>query len=98
MRRLRPRAVLSVGGYASGPATLAAALLGVPVAVLEPNSVVGLANRLLAPFAKRAYVAWDEAAPSFRAARRSRRTACRCGPGFAPAARTRRDADARASS
>ena len=41
VRRLRPRAALSVGGYASGPATLAAALLGVPVAVLEPNSTVG---------------------------------------------------------
>ena len=39
--RLRPRAVLSVGGYAAGPVALAAALLGVPVAVLEPNSVVG---------------------------------------------------------
>jgi UDP-N-acetylglucosamine--N-acetylmuramyl-(pentapeptide) pyrophosphoryl-undecaprenol N-acetylglucosamine transferase len=67
VRRLRPRAVLSVGGYASGPATLAAALLGVPVAVLEPNSTVGLANRLLSPFARRAFVAWDEATPSFRA-------------------------------
>ena len=67
VRRLRPRAVLSVGGYASGPATLAAALLGVPVAVLEPNSTVGLANRLLAPFARRAFVAWDEAIPTFRA-------------------------------
>ncbi|HEY8041113.1 MAG TPA: undecaprenyldiphospho-muramoylpentapeptide beta-N-acetylglucosaminyltransferase [Polyangiaceae bacterium] len=72
VRRLRPGAVLSVGGYASGPVTLAAALLGVPVAVLEPNSVVGLANRLLAPFARRAYVAWDEAGAKFRArARRS---------------------------
>jgi UDP-N-acetylglucosamine--N-acetylmuramyl-(pentapeptide) pyrophosphoryl-undecaprenol N-acetylglucosamine transferase len=67
IRRLRPRAVLSVGGYASGPVALAAALSGVPVALLEPNSVAGLANRLLAPFAKRAYVAFDEAAPSFRA-------------------------------
>jgi len=69
--RLRPRAVLGVGGYASGPVTLAAALRRVPVAVLEPNNVVGLANRLVAPFAKRAYVAWDEAAARFpEAARR----------------------------
>jgi UDP-N-acetylglucosamine--N-acetylmuramyl-(pentapeptide) pyrophosphoryl-undecaprenol N-acetylglucosamine transferase len=67
VRRLKPRAVLSVGGYAAGPATLAAALLGVPVAVLEPNSTVGLANRLLAPFARCAFLAWDEAARSFRA-------------------------------
>jgi UDP-N-acetylglucosamine--N-acetylmuramyl-(pentapeptide) pyrophosphoryl-undecaprenol N-acetylglucosamine transferase len=66
VRRVRPRAVLSVGGYAAGPASLAAAMLGVPLAVLESNSHVGLANRLLAPFAKRAFLAWDEAAPSFR--------------------------------
>lgn len=72
VRRLRPRAVLSVGGYAAGPVALAAALLGVPVAVLEPNSVVGLANRLLAPFARRAYVAWEDAARPFPfAARRA---------------------------
>jgi UDP-N-acetylglucosamine--N-acetylmuramyl-(pentapeptide) pyrophosphoryl-undecaprenol N-acetylglucosamine transferase len=68
VRRMAPRAVLSVGGYASGPAALAAALLGVPVAVLEPNSTVGLANRMLAPFAKCAFLAWEDAAPSFRKA------------------------------
>ncbi len=67
VRRIAPRAVLSVGGYASGPATLAAATLGVPVAVLEPNSTVGLANRMLAPFAKCAFLAWEEAASRFRA-------------------------------
>jgi UDP-N-acetylglucosamine--N-acetylmuramyl-(pentapeptide) pyrophosphoryl-undecaprenol N-acetylglucosamine transferase len=67
VRALRPRAVLSVGGYASGPVTLAAAILGVPIAVLEPNSSVGLANRIVAPFAKRAYLAWEEAAVTFRA-------------------------------
>lgn len=72
VRRARPSAVLSVGGYAAGPVSLAAALLGVPVAVLEPNSVAGLANRLLAPFAKRAYVAWDEAAALFRVDARRR--------------------------
>jgi UDP-N-acetylglucosamine--N-acetylmuramyl-(pentapeptide) pyrophosphoryl-undecaprenol N-acetylglucosamine transferase len=66
VRALRPRAVLGVGGYAAGPVALAAALLGAPVAVLEPNQVVGLANRLLAPFAKRAYVAWEETAARFR--------------------------------
>ncbi len=59
VRALRPRVVLSVGGYAAGPGTLAAALLGGPVAV-------GLANRILAPFAKRAYLAWPEAAGRFR--------------------------------
>ncbi len=61
MSKLDPAVVLSVGGYAAGPMALAAALAGVPLAILEPNGVLGLANRLLAPFAKRAYVAWPSA-------------------------------------
>jgi UDP-N-acetylglucosamine--N-acetylmuramyl-(pentapeptide) pyrophosphoryl-undecaprenol N-acetylglucosamine transferase len=64
--RLRPSAVLSVGGYAAGPAALACVRARVPLAILEPNSILGLANRLLAPFAKRAYVAWAETARVFR--------------------------------
>jgi UDP-N-acetylglucosamine--N-acetylmuramyl-(pentapeptide) pyrophosphoryl-undecaprenol N-acetylglucosamine transferase len=66
VRRIAPRAVLSVGGYAAGPFSLAAAMLRIPVAVFEPNATVGLTNRLLAPLAKRAYVAWPEAAARFR--------------------------------
>jgi UDP-N-acetylglucosamine--N-acetylmuramyl-(pentapeptide) pyrophosphoryl-undecaprenol N-acetylglucosamine transferase len=83
VRRMEPRAVLSVGGYAAGPATLAAAILGVPVAVLEPNSTVGLANRLLAPFAQCAFIAWDEAAPRFRAGT-TRQYGVPLRPGFSP--------------
>jgi UDP-N-acetylglucosamine--N-acetylmuramyl-(pentapeptide) pyrophosphoryl-undecaprenol N-acetylglucosamine transferase len=69
VRRFRPRAVLSVGGYAAGPVSLAAALLQVKLAVLEPNSVIGFANRLLAPFAARGYLAWSEAGVAFRKGR-----------------------------
>jgi len=73
--------------------SLACALLGVPVAVLEPNSTVGLANKILAPFARRAYLAWDDAAPRFRASAR-RMTGVPLRAGFAPgpyaATRTRR--------
>ncbi len=68
IRDLGPQAALSTGGYASGPATLAAALLGVPVAVLELDSTAGLANRLLSAVAKRAYVAWEGAEGAFRPA------------------------------
>ena len=64
--RLSPSAVLSVGGYAAGPAALASVRARLPLAILEPNSVLGLTNRLLAPFAKRAYVAWAETARIFR--------------------------------
>jgi UDP-N-acetylglucosamine--N-acetylmuramyl-(pentapeptide) pyrophosphoryl-undecaprenol N-acetylglucosamine transferase len=62
LSRHRPRVVLSVGGYAAGPLSLAAAAARVPVALLEPNAIMGLANRVLAPLCRRAYVAWPEAA------------------------------------
>src|SRR6266536_1585706 len=38
LRRLRPVAVLGVGGYAGGPIVLLAALLGIRTVVLEPNA------------------------------------------------------------
>jgi len=66
LRRLRPRAVLSVGGYAGGPVGLAAFGLGIPLGILEPNSIVGFTNRVLSPLSSRAYVAWPTAVPSFR--------------------------------
>ena len=65
VRGIDPAAVLSVGGYAAGPVALAAAVSRVPIAVFEPNGVLGLTNRLLAPFAKRAYVTWPEVARRF---------------------------------
>jgi UDP-N-acetylglucosamine--N-acetylmuramyl-(pentapeptide) pyrophosphoryl-undecaprenol N-acetylglucosamine transferase len=58
VRRLRPRVVLVMGGYASVPCGLAAALWRVPIVVAEQNAVPGLANRLVARFAKVAAVAF----------------------------------------
>lgn len=65
LRRLRPDVVLGVGGYASGPLVLAAALSGYPTAVQEQNSVPGFTNRILGRFARRVFVAFDEAAAAF---------------------------------
>ena len=48
----RPAAVLGVGGFASGPAGLAAALLRVPLVLHEQNARPGGTNRSLARFAK----------------------------------------------
>ncbi|MGH9863669.1 MAG: undecaprenyldiphospho-muramoylpentapeptide beta-N-acetylglucosaminyltransferase [Candidatus Acidiferrales bacterium] len=61
----RPQAVLGVGGYASGPAVLAAALRGIPTVLFEPNAEPGLANRLLLPFARAAAVTHQETAARF---------------------------------
>jgi len=49
--RTRPRVVVALGGYASVPCGLAAAMLRVPIVVMEQNAVPGLANRLVARFA-----------------------------------------------
>jgi UDP-N-acetylglucosamine--N-acetylmuramyl-(pentapeptide) pyrophosphoryl-undecaprenol N-acetylglucosamine transferase len=46
IQRLKPRAVLGVGGYASAPAVIAARTLGVPTFLHEQNSVPGRVNRL----------------------------------------------------
>ncbi|HMJ51523.1 MAG TPA: undecaprenyldiphospho-muramoylpentapeptide beta-N-acetylglucosaminyltransferase [Polyangiaceae bacterium] len=66
LTRLAPRAVLAVGGYASGPVGLMAGLSRVPLAILEPNSVLGLSNRWLLPLARRAYLAFPETGAKIR--------------------------------
>lgn len=48
MRRLRPAAVLGMGGYASGPGGIAAWLTRCPLVVHEQNAVAGLTNKTLA--------------------------------------------------
>jgi UDP-N-acetylglucosamine--N-acetylmuramyl-(pentapeptide) pyrophosphoryl-undecaprenol N-acetylglucosamine transferase len=65
LRRLRPDVVLGVGGYASGPLVMVAALTGYPTAVQEQNSVPGFTNRLLGRFVRRVFVAFEEAVPAF---------------------------------
>lgn len=65
VRRLRPVAVLGVGGYAGGPTVLVAALLGIPTVVLEPNAKPGFTNRVLKPFVRHAACSYDEARREF---------------------------------
>lgn len=52
LRRLRPRVVIVLGGYASVPCTVAAVLGRVPIVVAEQNAKAGAANRLAGRFAK----------------------------------------------
>jgi UDP-N-acetylglucosamine--N-acetylmuramyl-(pentapeptide) pyrophosphoryl-undecaprenol N-acetylglucosamine transferase len=65
VRRFRPDVVLGVGGYASGPVVLAAALAGYPTAIQEQNSVPGFTNRTLGRFARAVFVAFPEAEDFF---------------------------------
>jgi len=49
--KLKPRAVLGMGGFASGPGGIMAWLLQTPLIVHEQNAIAGLTNRILARFA-----------------------------------------------
>lgn len=47
LKESRPQVVIGVGGYASGPAMIAALLKRIPTLVYEPNAVPGMTNKLL---------------------------------------------------
>lgn len=53
IRQVKPNCVLGMGGFASGPGGIAAALLGKPIIVHEQNAAAGLTNKWLAKIAKR---------------------------------------------
>lgn len=53
LRRRAPRAVVSFGGFASGPGGVAARLMGTPLLVHEQNRAAGFTNRMLAKVARR---------------------------------------------
>jgi UDP-N-acetylglucosamine--N-acetylmuramyl-(pentapeptide) pyrophosphoryl-undecaprenol N-acetylglucosamine transferase len=63
--RRKPVAVLGVGGYAGGPTVLAAAAMGIPTVVLEPNAKPGFTNRVLKPFVRKAACMYEEARREF---------------------------------
>ena len=62
----RAQVVIGVGGYASGPAMLAASLSSIPTVAFEPNVVPGFANRLVAPMVSAAAVHFRETCRYFR--------------------------------
>jgi len=66
LSEFRPDVVIGVGGYASGPAMLAAILRRIPTLVFEPNFVPGFANRLVAPLVSAAAVHFAETGRYFR--------------------------------
>lgn len=61
--RARPRAVLGMGGFVTGPGGFMAWLLRRPLLIHEQNSVAGLTNRLLAPLAGRVLEAFPGSLP-----------------------------------
>ncbi len=66
LHQFRPHAVLGVGGYASGPAMLAAIVTRTPRVAFEPNAVPGMANRFVGKWVQAAAVNFPDTARWFR--------------------------------
>jgi UDP-N-acetylglucosamine--N-acetylmuramyl-(pentapeptide) pyrophosphoryl-undecaprenol N-acetylglucosamine transferase len=68
LNEFAPDVVIGVGGYASGPAMLAAVVKHIPTLAFEPNVVPGFANRVVARFVSGAAVHFEETTKYFRRA------------------------------
>jgi UDP-N-acetylglucosamine--N-acetylmuramyl-(pentapeptide) pyrophosphoryl-undecaprenol N-acetylglucosamine transferase len=64
----RPDIVIGLGGYASGPMLLAAALRRIPCAIMEQNLRPGFTNKLLARFVDRVFTSYADSANFFTGA------------------------------
>jgi UDP-N-acetylglucosamine--N-acetylmuramyl-(pentapeptide) pyrophosphoryl-undecaprenol N-acetylglucosamine transferase len=67
LRRAKPDVVIGVGGYASGPALLAAWMSFRKTAIQEQNATPGLTNRWLGKLVKRVFVGFTAAGGHFKA-------------------------------
>ncbi len=59
IKKIKPSAVIGVGGFASGPLLYVANVLGIPTLVQEQNSYPGITNKLLSKKADKICVAFD---------------------------------------
>ena len=66
IRESTPDVMIGVGGYASGPAMIAASFMSVPMMAFEPNVVPGIANRMVAPMVRAAAVHFPATQQYFR--------------------------------
>ena len=64
--QLKPKMVLGVGGYSSGPIVLLASMIRIPTLILEQNVYPGFTNRLLISRVKRAAVSFESSLPYFK--------------------------------
>jgi len=65
LRRLRPRLIVSFGGYIALPVCLAARSLGMPIITHEQGTRVGLANRIIGLLAHRVAISWAPTRSAF---------------------------------
>ena len=63
--RTRPQLIVSFGGYLAPPVVVAGWFLGIPSVTHEQSASGGWANRLVARFAKKIFVTWEESLKYF---------------------------------
>ena len=59
LKEISPNLVIGVGGYASLPVGLAAALLRLPLVIQEQNSLMGWSNRILCRWSERVFLSYQ---------------------------------------
>ena len=60
IREFCPDIVIGVGGYASGPAVMAAHFIGIKTAIAEQNALPGMTNRILGKFVDRIFLTFSD--------------------------------------
>ncbi len=67
LKDFAPDMVIGVGGYASGPAVMAAFLMGYPTAIAEQNALAGNTNRILGRFVHKIFLTYEQSKNQFAA-------------------------------
>lgn len=57
--KIKPRIVMTFGGYIALPIAFACKILGIPIIVHEQTKILGLTNRLICKFAKVLCLSWE---------------------------------------
>ena len=65
LKDCQPDLILGLGSYSAGPVVVGAWLLGKKIALHEQNILPGITNRILARFADRIYVSFDDTRARF---------------------------------
>jgi len=63
IKRIKPQAVLAMGGFVAGPGGLAAFLSGIPLIIHEQNSIAGMTNKILSRFSKKVLTGFPHVFP-----------------------------------
>ncbi|MEN6622440.1 MAG: undecaprenyldiphospho-muramoylpentapeptide beta-N-acetylglucosaminyltransferase [Smithella sp.] len=69
LKQFDPEIVIGVGGYASGPAVMAAYFMRVPTAIAEQNAVPGMTNKILGKVVDKIFLTYEDTAKSFSPAK-----------------------------